>query len=238
MASIHAKTEVTVSDILRAAKREEIRLEVIVSRGVLMKKNPGYEICRNRYPDTFSIPKGSVIPLSKSACEQLDLMGTASWREIDAYVPFRTIKSALVDFSSDDSDLHRYTAAVLDDGEQNMECSIDDCRISGKEIHALADAFLEDDVSISIRKPEQRHSYQENQILGVINEQGYSPMDLPCNKPGRRGIKSLVREKLKNDPAFTKKSFDLAWERLAKEPRRIGYALPQTEGEREACEEG
>lgn len=58
---------------------------------------------------------------------------------------------------------------------------------------------------------------QENEILRLLQDSGFDPLNLPKRKAGAPGAKSAVKAKaLKNGAMFTDKSFDKAWERLRK----------------------
>ena len=58
--------------------------------------------------------------------------------------------------------------------------------------------------------PIPRQRFQENEILRVIGELGYTAKAIPKSPPGKKGPKAAVRAKLK----MTSGVFDLAWERL------------------------
>lgn len=60
-------------------------------------------------------------------------------------------------------------------------------------------------------KPIPAQIHQEQEILKVIKELGYSPTKLPKNIPGIPGVKAAVRAKL----TYPIKVFDKAWERLS-----------------------
>ena len=59
-------------------------------------------------------------------------------------------------------------------------------------------------------KPIPAQINQEQEILRVIKELGFSPTKLPANTPGKPGVKAAVRAKL----TFPHKVFNKAWERL------------------------
>lgn len=64
-------------------------------------------------------------------------------------------------------------------------------------------------------KPLQRTAAQDAAILGEIEKQGYDPMALPKNPPGKSGAKAAVRTALLKNSLFTGGTvFDKAWERL------------------------
>lgn len=64
--------------------------------------------------------------------------------------------------------------------------------------------------------PRRKMREQEEAILRVIKELGYTPDALPYQEQGKKGLKSEVKEKLANDPLFKKlkTAFDSAWDRL------------------------
>jgi hypothetical protein len=64
-------------------------------------------------------------------------------------------------------------------------------------------------------RPLQQQQFQENEILRVINELGYTASALPKTLPGKPGVKKKVREKLK----LSIRVFDKAWERLRADKR-------------------
>jgi hypothetical protein len=66
-------------------------------------------------------------------------------------------------------------------------------------------------------KPAPRRAMreQEEAILQAIRTLGYEPKSLPKPPSGKPGVKSNVKESLRNDPLFQSKGiFDKAWERL------------------------
>jgi hypothetical protein len=67
-----------------------------------------------------------------------------------------------------------------------------------------------------VSRPRTRLREQEQKILTCLKEQGYDPTQLPRSMPGKAGVKSSIRETLKNDNLFNSAStsFDKAWERL------------------------
>jgi hypothetical protein len=58
--------------------------------------------------------------------------------------------------------------------------------------------------------PKSRQAYQEEQIIKVIKELGYDPLNLPNYKPGKAGVKSEVRAIL----GYSHSVLNKAWERL------------------------
>ena len=64
-------------------------------------------------------------------------------------------------------------------------------------------------------RPISRFRHQEDEIIRVIVELGYNPVELPKLQPGKPWVKSEVRTRLQ----FTKGVFDKAWERLSSQNR-------------------
>ena len=64
-------------------------------------------------------------------------------------------------------------------------------------------------------KPLQRTAAQDSAILCEIEKQGYDPLALPKNPPGKSGAKAAIRAALSKNSLFTGATvFDKAWERL------------------------
>lgn len=64
-------------------------------------------------------------------------------------------------------------------------------------------------------KPLQRTAAQDFAILCEIKKQGYDPLALPKNLPGKPGVKAAIRASLSENSLFTGGTvFDKAWERL------------------------
>jgi hypothetical protein len=134
MASRHAKAEVTVKDILRAAARGEIPLKAVVHhRGKVYKDDGGICINRGHPIDENVVPAGSIPTLPLVACQHLANAGRASWRTFDG-----------VEFA--EGERWRFTKFQLTPETPSFETTVADCRISGYDLHALADAFHEDEV--------------------------------------------------------------------------------------------
>lgn len=131
-ASVHAGTEITPADILRAGARGEIPLAAIVHQRAKVQM-PGDGVCINEgHPtDENVIPKGAIPTLPLKACQQLAAAGHASWRTLDG-------------FKNVDGELCRYTKFKLTDDEPDFVTTPDDCRLTGYNVHALADAFIDE----------------------------------------------------------------------------------------------
>ena len=127
-ASLHSGEEVTPGDFLRAAARREILLHAIVHRAAKVHAHDGGVYCNKGEPTENLVPAGSIPTLPLSACQSLAATGRASWRTFDG---IKTI----------DGEMVRFTKAMLDDGEPDFETVPADCRVTGYDVHALADAY-------------------------------------------------------------------------------------------------
>lgn len=66
-------------------------------------------------------------------------------------------------------------------------------------------------------KPKQRGKAQDETIIQEIKKQGFDPLALPKNPPGKRGVKAAIRAAVKGNILFIGTTvFDDAWERLRK----------------------
>lgn len=127
-ASVHAGQEITPSDFLRAAARGEIRLQAIVHRSARTRPcAPGVKPLNNGEP----VPAGSIPPLPIAACGQLAAVGRATWRTIE-----RTKQDAKLP-----GEWWYFDAWELAPDEPSFETVPADCRVTGSDTHALADAF-------------------------------------------------------------------------------------------------
>lgn len=129
-ASKHAGDEITAADFLRAASCGEIAIRAIVHATAKVEKYDGGIYCNQGMPTENSIRKGALPTLPLEACRQLANTGTASWRNFEGF-----------DYDGD-GDWCRFDIAWLEDGEPDFETVADDCRVTGYDVHALADAFL------------------------------------------------------------------------------------------------
>jgi hypothetical protein len=101
----------------------------IVHREAKLKKHDGGIYCNQGEPTENTVPNGSIPNLPLSACRQLAAAGRASWRTFDG-------------FEHINGQLMRFTEATLIDSEPDFETTPDDCRVTGYDVRALADAFL------------------------------------------------------------------------------------------------
>ena len=129
-ASVHAGTEITPADFLRAAGRGEITLRAIVHQTAKLQKIGGGVYCNAGQSNENTVPMRSILNLPLSACQQLAATGRASWRKFDG-------------FEQIDGVLMRYAIAELMSDESDFETTTDDCRVTGNAVNALADAFIE-----------------------------------------------------------------------------------------------
>ncbi len=129
-ASVHARVELKPSDFLRAAGRGEITMRAIVHRTAKLQRIGGGIYCNAGQADENTAPKGSILNLPISACQQLAASGRAIWRTFDG-------------FQRIDGILMRYEIAELTADEPDFETTTDDCRVTGYDVNALADAFID-----------------------------------------------------------------------------------------------
>ena len=128
MATKHAGQEVTPADFLRAAGRGEITLHAIVQRTARVRSHDGGVYCNRGRPDENVVPAGCIAILPLTACKHLADAGRASWRTFDGRGEIDGVPV-------------RYAKGVLDDAEPDFETLPADCRVTGYNVHALADAF-------------------------------------------------------------------------------------------------
>ncbi|PTQ79769.1 hypothetical protein [Nitrosomonas ureae] len=84
-----------------------------------------------------------------------------------------------------------------------------------ESILSLTGISTNEDNNQKPKKQSKLHE-QEETILAQIEKLGLDPKTLPPNDSGKKGIKSNVRELLKDDELFAGKSvFNKAWERLS-----------------------
>lgn len=84
-ATIHAETEITTADFLRAASRGEITLHAVVNQTAKLQRIGGGVYCNAGQPNENTVPNRSTLNLPLSACKQLAATGRASWREFDGF---------------------------------------------------------------------------------------------------------------------------------------------------------
>lgn len=160
-ASQHADTEITPGDFLRAATRGEVTLRAIVHRESKLQKHDGGIYCNQGMPTENTVPKGAVATLPLSACRQLANAGRASWRTLDG-------------FEYRNGELARFTVARLADSEPDFETVPADCRVTGYEVHALADAYI--DAPAPFEAPEK----YEPPAVPSITSVGVNKVEILC----------------------------------------------------------
>lgn len=141
-ASVHAGTEITPADFLRAAGRGEITLRAIVHQTAKLERVGGGVYCNAGQPNENTVPAGAILNLPLSACSKLAATGRASWRTFDGFEPMHGV-------------LMRYTIAELLPGEPDFETTIDDCRVTGNAVNALADAYIDEPAPATDTAPAQ-----------------------------------------------------------------------------------
>lgn len=151
-ASRHAGVEVSIGDILRASSRGQIPLRAVVHRRAKVQKFDGGVYCNKSEVNENFVPKGSIPTLPLSACQQLANTGHASWRTFDG-------------FEEVDGELMRFTKGLLTSDEEDFETVLEDCRVLGADVHALADAFIdsESEESPDARPPKPVMTARERQ---------------------------------------------------------------------------
>ena len=100
----------------------------IVHRAGKVQKFDGGVYCNDGAANENIVAAGSIPTMPLTACQHLAAAGCASWRTFDS-------------FDNVDGDLMRYTKGWLIEGEPDFETVPADCRVTGNDIHALADAF-------------------------------------------------------------------------------------------------
>ena len=125
-ASKHAGIEITPADFLRAAGRGQIPMRAICPRAATM------EPCRET-DKPLTMPENCIPTLPFDACKALSNTGLATWRTIDGFEKVDSFGEVL----------GRFTRWKLPDTEPDIVTTPDDCRLTGWDVHKLADAFIE-----------------------------------------------------------------------------------------------
>lgn len=169
MASKHAGTEITVQDFLRAAGRGEILLRAVLNRTVVMQPCNVEDI-------EFPIPETAIPTLPLIACQGLANTGNAKWRHIDCF-------EIVEEFGGQ---LCRYQRWRLSDDEPDIETTIEDCRVIGFDVHALADAYKDLGVSLPdlqtspiLPKPKEPET---TKIHRIVNRSGFLNAEIALAK--------------------------------------------------------
>jgi hypothetical protein len=151
MASKHAGEDVPVAEFLRAAGRGEIILRAIVHRSAKVQRYDGGVYCNKGTENENVVPSGSIPTLPLTACQHLAAGGRASWRTFD-------------DFEDINGTLMRFTKAMLTDDEPDFETVPADCRVTGNDMHALADAFCEAPAQPQVATPAPVETESANDV--------------------------------------------------------------------------
>lgn len=153
MASKHAGAKVTVKDFLRAAGRGEIPLRAWVKRQSLMQP------CRSD-DRQLEMPANCIPTLPLTACQALANIGQAAWRHLDGH--------EVADATA--GELGRFMRWKLPDGDEDIITTVDDCRVTGRDVHALGDAFLipplEDHSVDTVSNDEETCAFSEQVLNG------------------------------------------------------------------------
>lgn len=129
-ASKHAGTEITPDDFLRAASNGLIQLCAIVHQRARVQAFDGGIFCNAGQSDENVVPAGSIATLPLAACQHLAAVGRASWRTFDG--------GEIIN-----GERMLFTKGTLMQGEPDFETVPADCRVTGINVHALADAFAD-----------------------------------------------------------------------------------------------
>lgn len=166
LASAQAGREVSVDDILSAVYEEWISLKAIVHRQAQLRCCiEGDDLPTNPHGLPIgTVPNGAILTLPRDACIGLANVGRAAWRGIDDFT--RDIKIF-------GGELCRYTRWVLVDSEPDFQTVLDDCRVTGYDVHALADELSEDadliePVLAAEKTPEERRLH----VVAVLAKHG------------------------------------------------------------------
>lgn len=126
-ASQHAGAEITPADFLRAAARGEILLRALCSRAVIMLPTSNED-------EPLHIAENSLPTLPLGACKSIVNIGRATWR---IYEKTKLHEDPLLGRT-----FIRFTAWELPENEADLIVHLDDCRVTGHDVHALADAYV------------------------------------------------------------------------------------------------
>ncbi len=199
-ASKHAGTEITIKDFLRAAGRGEISLRAITHKQARLHKFDGGIYCNEGTDAENIIPRGSIQRLPISACRQLANTDRASWRTIDGFI-------------ASDGEIMRYDIACLMDDESDFETSLEDCRVTGRDVHALADAYIEDGLNQNNDDKSINNANNSTMVHKLKNRT--SPLDAEITK-----AKSLAIDKTSPQSVFE----ELKKMAINKEGALVGYS--------------
>lgn len=125
-ASKHANTKIKPADFLRAAGLGEIVLRAICPRTVTMQP------CRET-DEPLAVPENSIPTLPLDACKAIANTGLAQWRTYEGFEPVAAFGGELC----------RFIRWQLPDEEPDLVTTPAECRVLGRDVHALADAFID-----------------------------------------------------------------------------------------------
>lgn len=143
LASGHAGVEITPADFLQAASRGQIALRAIVHRHAKVQASDGGVFCNAGTENENIVPAGSIPTLPLTACEHLAATGRAKWRTFDGRKEI-------------DGEWMRYTKGRLLESEPDFVTTPEDCRVIGRDVHALADAYLAAALEDAKRKQQEQ----------------------------------------------------------------------------------
>lgn len=126
-ASKHAGVEITPADFLRAAARGEILLRACCPRTVTMRP------C-SETDEPLPIVENSLPTLPLAACKALSNGRPAQWRTYEEIKVMDTLIG---------KERCRFTRWELPENEPDLLTTVADCRVTGHDVHALADAYIE-----------------------------------------------------------------------------------------------
>lgn len=138
-ATSQAGQEVTPGDFLRAAARGQIPLGAVVHRSAATQPcTAGDEPLNGGKP----VPQNSIPTLPVDACKALANVGRAAWRTFESLTDIGGLP-------------HRYARWELAATEPDFETTLADCRVTGYDVHALADAVAHARAAGSEAQPDE-----------------------------------------------------------------------------------
>lgn len=153
LASQHAGAEITPADFLRAAARGEILLRALCSRAVIMLPISDED-------EPLQIAENSLPTLPLGACKSIANIGRATWRIYE--------KTKLHEDPFLGRTFIRFTAWELPENEADLIVHLDDCRVTGHDVHALADAYVKAPEQTATPEPLVTESASDTPTTGRI----------------------------------------------------------------------
>lgn len=197
-ASKHAGVEITTADFLRAAGRGEIPLRAISPRTVVMLPCRGSD-------KPMTVPAGGIPTLPLDACKALSNTGRAMWRTYDGF-----------EHVEEWGELRRFTRWQLPDNEADLLTTPDECRLTGRDVHALADAYV--DQLTPQEMPHQSQSNNERRFIYWAS--------IPEDKPVKVGeIPSLVAEAIQTNELAQAAAEMNVWEEIKRLVRHEAWTV-------------